>query len=137
MPRRADILWAALATALALVVLRIDTSGAEPGLDGGPELLGAFPHERLRAEQPHLLGVGEQDHHGVPAGPGGTEGPGGLEQNPDGDSVVGGTRRAGNSVVVTGEDDGPGRGGARPRRDHVGDRGHRLSPGGTEVQHSD
>jgi signal transduction histidine kinase len=41
-PRRADILWAALATALALVVLQVDNTGATPELDGNPMALGAL-----------------------------------------------------------------------------------------------
>jgi signal transduction histidine kinase len=41
-PRRADVLWAALATALAMVVLLSDVPGAQETSDRYPDLLGAL-----------------------------------------------------------------------------------------------
>ena len=105
--------------------------------DGRPELLRALPYERLRAEQPNLLSVGEQDHHGVLGCSCRTKRPRGLEQDAHADPVVTGARCPGDRVVVGSQQDGPGRSGARFRRDHVADRGNRLGAVDTEVEHSD
>ena len=66
-----------------------------------------------------------------------TERPRGLEQDAYADPVVAGARCPGDRVVVGSQQDGPGRSGARFRRDHVADRGNRLGAVDTIVEHSD
>ena len=104
-----------------------DHRGAEAGCP--------LTHERLCAEQAVLLPVGEQDHQVVSRGyTCGAQRPRRLEQRADPDTVVRGTRRAGDGVVVRGEQHRAGRRRSRHRGDDVRDRGERLRAGDAGVR---
>nr|BFF25447.1 hypothetical protein GCM10025732_34120 [Glycomyces mayteni] len=85
-----------------------DAAGFEVEDDGGLLARGVGAGVGLRAEEAHLLAVGDEHDDVVAVGPFEAQGAGGLDDGGDPGGGVGGAGAGGHGVVVGGEEDGAG-----------------------------